>query len=659
MGLPALIVNFCIKNSLTERNLTMKSMPSMPSGGDHQHHTPSTPVRRHGKRLKTEDGFDFKMVFEAFSSLPRVLKLVWSTHAGYTVSLGLITAIRGFAPAASAWVTKLVIDSVVHAIGTKDVSPVVWLVLLQLLISVITSLLTTLSNINQQLLQELVSNRVRLMVMEKANTLDLAFFENPEFYDKLRQAQEQATFRPVTMVSQTFDLVRTLLTFLSMIFLLLQLEWWIALVALFAPIPAFIADTRYGWMGYQRMRRQSPERRQMSYYETVMTTDTFNKEIKLFNLGNFFVDRFRNLATKFYTENKNLLVRRYLINFVWLSLSLIANAGIYLYVALQAVAGRITLGDLTLYTQAALQVSSSFQGLLSGISNTYENNLFVGTLFEFLEYEPKIVSPTQALAINGYDGPKAGRGLSIEFCNVTFTYPGKTEPALQNVSFKIDAGEAVALVGRNGAGKTTIVKLLNRLYDPDEGEIRMGGHNIKEYDLTELRAQVGVIFQDYMTYFMSAQANIGIGQLNELENRELVQQAATKSGANAVIEKLPKGYDTMLGRWFNEGTQLSGGEWQKIALARAFIREARILVLDEPTSSLDARAEYEVFLNFRELTQGKTAIFISHRFSTVRLADRIFVIEDGELKEQGSHLELMALDGRYAELFNLQANAYR
>ncbi len=638
-------------------------MPSMPRGGDGWHWPPDRGSRpqRGGKSSKNDEGFDFKMVFGAFTSLPRVLRLVWATHAFYTFSLGLITVLRGFSPAASAWVTKLLIDSVINALPPKNgpVSDVIWLVLLQLLINVVSSLLGTLANITQQLLQELVSNRVRLMVMEKANTLDLSFFENPEFYDKLRQAQEQASFRPVSMVSQTFDLVRTLLTFLSMIFLLVQLEWWIAAVALLVPIPAFIADSRYGWMGYQRVRRQSPERRQMSYFESVMTTDTYNKEVKLFNLGDFFVSRFRVLSEKFYKENKGILTRRYIINFLWVSLSTASNALIYLFVALQAVAGRITLGDLTLFTQAASQVSGSFQGLLSGISNTYENNLFVGTLFEFLEYEPKIFSPTNPHPIVAADSTSVVRGLSIEFRNVTFTYPGKKEAALHNVSFKVAAGEAVALVGRNGAGKTTIVKLLNRLYDPDDGEILVNGLNVKEYDLTELRAQVGVIFQDYVTYFMSAQSNIGVGQLSQIENHELVQAAAAKSGASSVIEKLPNGYETMLGRWFNEGTQLSGGEWQKIALARAFIRDARILVLDEPTSSLDARAEYEVFARFRELTEGKTAIFISHRFSTVRLADRIVVIEEGELKEEGSHLELMALDGRYAELFNLQADAYR
>jgi ATP-binding cassette, subfamily B, bacterial len=299
---------------------------------------------------------------------------------------------------------------------------------------------------------------------------------------------------------------------------------------------------------------------------------------------------------------------------------------------------------------------------LNGISSTYENTLYVNTLFDFLEYQPRIVSPPNPQPVAP---PIEAEGLDIEFRDVSFTYPGKdaeTQAALKHVSFTIHTGEAIALVGRNGAGKTTLVKLLTRLYEPDEGEILIGGRNIKEYDLKELRAQVGVIFQDYVNYYMTAQENIGVGRVDKIESRELVISAARKSGASAVIEKLPQGYDTMLGRWFKDlkdSTQLSGGEWQKIALARAFMRDARILVLDEPTSALDAQAEYEVFTKFRELTKGKTAVFISHRFSTVRLADRIYVIENGSIIESGSHQELITLDGRYAQLFNLQAEAYR
>ena len=615
-----------------------------------------------GPGPRADEKFSIKKVPGALASLPRVLRLVWSTSAVLTTLLALLNLAQGFTPAISVSITALVIDSVVLAIRIHSTAPI-WLpVGLQLGITLLSSLLSTLSNIVQQLLQEQVSNRVQLEILKKANTLDLAFFENPEFYDKMRQAANQSTYQPVSMISQTFDLGRTIVTLVSLIFLLWHLAWWLAVVALIVPIPAFFSSTRYGWRGYQLMRRQSPERRLMAYFVTLMTTDTYNKEVKLFTLGDFFTRKFWDLATKLYKQDKKLLLTRYSINFGWTGLTVAANSAIYLYVALQTVMGRITLGGLTLYTQTAVQVGQNFQGLLNDISSTYENTLYVNTLFEFLEYQPKIVSPPNPQPL---DPPGKIDGLAIEFRNVSFTYPGKdpeTQAALKHVSFTIHAGEAIALVGRNGAGKTTLVKLLTRLYDPDEGEILIGGRNIKEYDLKELREQVGVIFQDYVNYYMTAHENIGVGRVDEIEQRDLVMSAARKSGANAVIERLPQGYDTMLGRWFKDlkdSTQLSGGEWQKIALARAFMRDARILVLDEPTSALDAHAEHEVFTRFRVLTEGKTAVFISHRFSTVRLADRIFVIENGSISESGSHQELIALDGRYAELFNLQAEAYR
>jgi len=602
-----------------------------------------------------------KQVVGAFTSLPRVLRLVWSTSALLTICMGILSLLQGFTPALSVWITGLVIDSVVTGIRIHSASPIWFPVGLQLAIVLLSNLFSTLSNIVQQLLQEKVSNRVQLLILEKADTLDLAFFENPEFYDKMRQATDQSSYQPVSMISQTFSLFQTTVTMFSMIFLLLQLSWWLAIVALIVPIPAFFSSIHYGWRGFQRKRWQSPERRVMDYFNRLMTVDTYNKEIKLFTLGNFFVTQFKRLANKLYEEDKEIIVRRYLINFLWSALTGVANSAIYLYVALQVVLslGRISLGSLSRYTQAAVQAGQSFQGLLSGISSTYENNLYVNTLFEFLEYKPEIVSPPKPHPLAR---AKESKGLDIEFRNVSFTYPGKdaeTHAALKNVSFTIHAGEAIAVVGRNGAGKTTIVKLLTRLYDPDEGEILIDGRNIKEYDLQELRGHIGVIFQDYVTYFLSARENIGVGRVSEIDNQELVSSAAKKSGASEVIEGLAEGYDTMLGRWFNKGIQLSGGEWQKIALARAFIRDAGILVLDEPTSALDARAEYEVFTHFRTLTGGRTTVFISHRFSTVRLADRIFVIEHGNIIECGSHAQLMQLDGHYAELFNLQAEAYR
>jgi len=597
-----------------------------------------------------EDALSFQKVITAFTSLPRVLRLVWNIHPGFTISLGILYVIQGFLPAITAIVTSLLID----AVRNGHLQAVVWFVVALFGTEAISDLLQTASNIVQQLLQERTSNAIQMMVMEKANTLDLQFFEDAQFYDKLRQAQQEAASRPAGMISQTFGLARTLVTVFSTLLILVKLAWWIAILALIAPIPSFIASMRYGWWGYQMMRRQSPLRREMTYYNSLITTDTYNKEIKLFTLGNFFTDLYRTLSNSFYFQSRSIIVPRYVASYLWGLGSLVVNGFIYVYVALQAVAGRISIGNLTLYTSMAISLGSSFQNLLSGIAGTYENNLFVNTLFDFLEYQPHIVSPTDGRV-------PEGDGMVIEFRHVSFAYPGKDTKgqALHDVSFTIQAGEAVALVGRNGAGKTTIVKLLTRLYDPDAGEILVNGHNIKEYDLEALRKHIGVIFQDYVTYFMTASQNIGVGRIESIDDRDGVKVAATKSGADVVIEKLPETYDSILGKQFEHGHQLSGGEWQKIALARAFMRDAQLLILDEPTSALDPQAEYDVFARFRELTTGKSAVFISHRFSTVRLANRIIVLENGGILEEGTHEQLLALGGRYAELFALQAEAYR
>ena len=567
-----------------------------------------------------KNGFKLFNIFTTFTGLPRVIKLVWSTNALLTVGMGLLNLLRGFTPAATVVISKLVIDSVVYGIRIHSIEPIWFPVILQLGVGLFDSLLSILNNTMKQLLQELVGNRVQLMILEKTNTLDLASFENAEFYDKLRHASSEAHLKPVSMISQIFDLIRTTITLISMLVILLQLAWWLAVVALLMPFPSFIANAAYGWASYQRMEWQSPERRKMFYFSHLLTVDRYNKEIKLFNLGDFFTRLYRGLAEKFYQESKGMLVGHSLHGFIWMGLGVAANTGIYLYVALQAVLGRISLGGLMLYTQSVLQVSSSFQGVLDGVSITYSNNLFVNTLFSFLEYKPQIVSPVHPTPIKVQEGCK---GLDIEFRNVSFTYPNKKEAVLKNVSFTIRTGEAIALVGRNGSGKTTLVKLLGRLYDPNEGEIFIGGQNIKTYALEELREQIGVIFQDFVNYQMSARENIGVGRIEEVENLELITEAAQKSGADAVIEQLKNKYETMLGNWFDGGVQLSGGQWQKVALARAFTRDARILILDEPTSSLDAQTEYEIFSHFRSLMEGKTAIFISHRFSTLRLTDRI------------------------------------
>lgn len=593
----------------------------------------------------------------SLNGVPRVLSLVWQTHRGLTVGLGAVSLFQSAVPAVQVWLAGQLFQAVVDGLRAGGAAPairrIVILALAQSGILALSSLLQTLQNITQQLLQDRTAQRVQLLLMEHANTLDLGFFEDATFYDQLQQAQREAAFRPVSMVSGVYSLVRTLLTFLSMVALLARLGPLLALLALLAPIPAFIASTRYGWQGYTMMRRQSPERRLMAYLTSLLTTDTYNKEIKLFNLGDFFVQRYRELAGRFITENQGLLVRRYLAGFLWGALTIVTTSGTYLYVALKAVRGQIGINNLVIYTQAAQQVQQNFQALLGGLASMYEHTLYLNTLFDLLAFEPRIKKPVVPIAV------RVPFQSGISFRDVSFRYPGRPEPALTRVSFDIGLGETVALVGRNGAGKTTLVKLLTRLYDPDEGQILIDGVDIREYDPARLRHEIGVIFQDYVTYHLTASENIAVGRLDELANQQRIDRSAARSGADEVIQRLPQGYATMLGKWFDKGHQLSGGEWQKIALARAFMRDAQILVLDEPTAALDAQAEYDIFARMRALTRGKTGLFISHRFSTVRLADRIVVLEGGTVVEQGSHDELLLTGGRYAELFNLQAASYR
>jgi ATP-binding cassette subfamily B protein len=611
------------------------------------------------------------------AALPQVLRLVWDASRPTTIGLFVTTAIAGIIPTISVGITLMLTNAVVRGILINhshlpdqvqlsslgvpwvpditftSVGVIVFLAALQFLLFAITALLNTLRNITQQLLQNSVSMRIQLMVMEKAASLDLQFYEDPASYDLLRRAQNDSINRPVLMIATAFGLLQTLLTLVTMVAFLFAVSWILAIIVLLSPVPAFIADTRYGWRGYNIARWGSRLLRRMTYLVNLVTVDSFAKEVKLFGLGQYFIDRYRLIANAFYDTQRSQVVRRYLTGFALGNISTIVTSVTYLYIALQAIAGRLTLGALTAYTQAAVQVQNSIQSVLSGFSGMYEHNLYLNNLVELMAKEPSLPVTGSPVPV-----PSPLRG-EIRFDHVTFVYPGSETKALDDVSFVISPGETLAVVGRNGAGKTTLFKLICRLYDPSAGRILIDEIDIRDFDPADLRRHIGAMFQDYVDYQATAAENIGLGNVASIDDQDAVMRASQQAGADELIARLPEGYATALGKWFDAGVNLSGGEWQKVALARAFMRaDARILLLDEPTSALDAQAEYDLFERLRSLTAGRTAVYISHRFSTVRRADRIVFLEHGRLVEEGTHDELMRLGGRYARLFRMQASAY-
>ncbi len=580
--------------------------------------------------------------------------MVWDTSPILTTGTIVLRLISSVIPVAQLWVGKLIIDQVVRAIQGRLTDPHrIWVYLAyEIALAVLSDLLSRAVNLSDSLLGDKFTNHVSLRLMEHANRMDLVSFEDPVFYDKLERARRQTTAR-LGMLGIIAGMGQQFITLLTLLAAVVSFSPWFLVLLVGAVVPSFLGETRFAMLAYSMLYRWTPERRELDYLRMLGASNQSAKEVKIFGLGQHLADRSRRLFDQFYEENKALAIKRAITGSLLNLLPTAGYYGAYVLILIRTMAGAMTVGSLTFVAGAFSRSRSLIETLFSSLNNIAEQALYIKDLFDFFETEPSIVSVPNALP-----APRPIRS-GFEFRDVSFAYPGSERQVLRRVSFRFDAGERIALIGENGAGKTTLVKLLARLYEPTGGAILLDGIDLREYDVDSLRGEIGVIFQDYMRYDMLVRENIGFGRIEELENQPRVESAARKSLADPLIAQFKLGYQQMLGRRFENGVDLSAGQWQKVALGRAYMRDAQVLILDEPTASLDARAEYEVFLRFADLTRGRMAVLISHRFSTVRMADRILVLADGELVEQGTHQQLVALGGRYAELFELQAAGYR
>jgi ATP-binding cassette subfamily B protein len=608
-----------------------------------------------------DESVTWKERLEALRYVPALFRLIWGTHRGYTTAMVVLRVVRAFVPVVTFWVGKLILDSVIAAKAGNGSLTQVWRYLvLELGIVLVGEILARASSLIESLLGDLFSNAMSVQLMEHAAKLDLAQFEDPEFYDHLERARRQTVGR-IALLSLLLSMSQDALTLLTLAGALIAYNPWLLLLLAAAVVPSFLGETHFASLGYSLLFRWTPERRQLDYLRYVGASDKTAKEVQMFGLAPWLTEKYRDLSQRFYEENRNLSIRRGVVSALLSILGTVGYYAAYVVILIRAVKGDITIGTLTFLAASFGRGRDVIQNILLSASNVAEQALYLRDLFVFLDMRPTIESPPNARPVPA----KIQSGFVFE--DVGFHYPDSERWAIRNVNFTLRPGERVALVGENGAGKTTITKLLARLYDPTEGRITLDGIDLKEYDLVSLRHAIGVIFQDFVRYDMRFDENIGVGEIDsvraDLEKSNgtppTITAAAENSLAASLLPRFSKGYQQMLGRRFDEGVDLSGGEWQKIALARAYIRDAQVLILDEPTAALDARAEYEVFLRFSELVAGRMAILISHRFSTVRMADRIIVLRHGKVEEQGTHEELLANGGLYEELFAMQAKGYR
>ena len=593
--------------------------------------------------------------FGVFRYSKEALNLVWTTDKRLTLLLLALTIFAGVMPGAIAYVGKLVVDAVVLAVETQLATDR-WTVLkwigVEAILIVLMAAAQRILMVSNSLLRALLGQRVNVMILEKAQTLELSHFEDSEFYDKLTRARREASSRPLSLVTRTFGLVQNGITLVTYGWLLINFSWLAVVGLIVAALPSFFVETYFSGAAFRLFRWQVPETRKRNYLEWLLAREDYVKELKLFGTGELFLGRYCEIFEKIYAEDKSLTLKRGMWGFLLGVLSSAAFYGAYGWIGWNAATGEISLGEMTMYLLIFKQGQSSIAASLTAIGKMYEDNLYLSNLYESLEEE---IDTQDGTALSG---PTLGDGVRFE--NVSFTYPGQTTPAVDNISLHLQPGQKLALVGENGSGKTTLIKLLTRLYLPTQGRVLLDGRDLNEWQLDALRDRIGVIFQDFVRYQLEVGENIGVGDVVNVDARDQQQTAAEKGMAHPFIDEMENGYDTQLGRWFKDGRELSGGQWQKIALSRAFMRkQADILVLDEPTSAMDAEAEAKIFDHFREATQKQMAILISHRFSTVRMADEIVVLAKGKMMERGTHEELMKQNGHYAHLFTIQAKGYQ
>jgi ATP-binding cassette subfamily B protein len=590
----------------------------------------------------------------ALRNVPPVLGIVWESAPGVVAGGLIFRVFASLLPMGLLWITKLIIDNIVRAVSTHHpVQPRFWwLVAGEFGLAVLGTVLARIIDYLDSLLADKYTRHVSIRVMKHAAELDLLAYENPVFYDRLERARVQATDR-LGMIQSIGRLVQQVATVVSLSISIMLFSPWLMLLLVAGVVPAFLGESHFAFLGYAKNFRQTPIRRQLDYLRVLGGSREAAKELKLFGLNQFLTERFTRLSDEIYDENVALSRSRLIVGSFLSVVGTMGYYSAYVFVIWRTISGALSIGTLTFLSGAILQASSNIQQIFSTLSGIADQALFLTDLLAFFEMQPTIRSKPNGLA--------APRPIlrGFEFRDVSFRYPGSPRLILDRMNFLLQPGERVALIGENGQGKTTVVKLITRLYDPTEGQILLDGVDLREYSLEDLYREIGVIFQDFMRYEMTARENIAIGRVEEVDNLALLRTAARKSMADNVIARLPRGYEQMLGSRFDGGQDLSGGEWQKVALARAYLRNAQLLILDEPTAALDARSEFEVFHRFAELTTGKMALFISHRFSTVRMADRIVVLDNGKIAEEGSHDQLAGMGGRYAEMFEMQAASYR